>query len=80
MNYFDVARVRRCRQEQFKTIENEYCKQEDEYKQQLADLEEEKEQLQVSRDISVIWLIRIEKNVSWFFRKACQVVFKRHMF
>ena len=29
-------------------IENEYSRQEDSYKQQIADLEEEKEQLQVS--------------------------------
>ena len=29
-------------------IENEYTRQEDYYKQQIADLEEEKEQLQVS--------------------------------
>ena len=28
-------------------IENEYSRQEDSYKQQIADLEEEKEQLQV---------------------------------
>ena len=30
-------------------IENEYSRQEDSYKQQMADLEEEKEQLQVGQ-------------------------------
>ena len=34
-------------QDQLKIIENEYSRQEDSYKQQIADLEEEKEQLQV---------------------------------
>ena len=34
--------------DQLKMIENEYSRQEDSYKQQIADLEEEKEQLQVS--------------------------------
>lgn len=35
-------------------IENEYTRQEDYYKQQIADLEEEKEQLQVSNVVVTI--------------------------
>lgn len=37
-------------------IENEYSRQEDSYKQQIADLEEEKEQLQVSANLKVFIL------------------------
>ena len=43
-------------------IENEYTRQEDYYKQQMADLEEEKEQLQVSN--VVVLQFWISKNLS----------------
>ena len=43
-------------------IENEYTRQEDYYKQQMADLEEEKEQLQVSN--VVVLQFWISKNFS----------------
>lgn len=43
-------------------IENEYTRQEDYYKQQMADLEEEKEQLQVSN--LVVLQFWISKNFS----------------
>ncbi|XP_015773819.1 PREDICTED: nucleoporin GLE1-like [Acropora digitifera] len=39
--------------DQLKMIENEYTRQEDYYKQQMADLEEEKEQLQVNCSVNV---------------------------
>lgn len=36
-------------------IENEYSRQEDSHRQQIADLEEEKEQLQVS----MLWYLKL---------------------
>ena len=45
--------------DQLKMFENEYSRQEDSYKQQIADLEEEKEQLQVSVYIIVVVCFQI---------------------
>ena len=45
-------------------IENEYTRQEDYYKQQMADLEEEKEQLQVSNLVSCVTILNFKKNFS----------------
>ena len=42
-------------------IKNEYTRQEDYYKQQMADLEEEKEQLQVSNLVSCVTILNFKK-------------------
>ena len=53
--------------DQLKMIENEYSRQEDSYKQQIADLEEEKEQLQVSESKCFQLLVKLFRChlVSW---------------